>query len=623
MSRDLPRYAISKLPETIRQLAYTDTGLCTRLGIETITRIVVGSDGFERRGFFDAVRRAVDSGRPQVVETLQREEAVVRAFGGPRAHVVVKSGRKLEVMRRLELLSADRGKRRRRMERLLEAHDLPEAVAIDWWDRCNRAGLTPDQLDAFNRDLLDTPRAVAGALRRQRVCGEISLDQLVPGGRRYYERLVCISSERCAASDCAKHTIAPVRDASDAVVVRLLPLVLSVPEGERAFQAWSTQAVSEKRLRRWMRSAGLRSDPYTCAAALEIACSRPTVEILAEALPIAERLLGDFDRFMERCSLFSSIVVATSALIGRDVELRAASATWRRRAAFAHAVLAHQSLFHPSVEVERLSEFALETLGWTFYVGAMLDAVELPLWRPQWVMPEYIAADVAGRLTNALTRLPPSSAKERIDLLVGAIRKKLAERTHPLAGMFPGLLQGPAVEGARPIPRELAAHLRLTWSSSSPVEACALAANIAMTAELPKEALAPYATALSLLPTPVTSEEWRLFAGRLSSAAYGAAAARAPELADAVAETLFRALGQSLIEPEDDVTTILLEASACRPDRGSAMNWLAERLSVLADITDSRIVLRSVVLLADEIARHDPASLRLLGRARAIAKLGL
>ncbi len=623
MIRDIAPFAISKLPETIRQLAYHDAGLCQRLGIKTIARVKIGGDAYERQAFFETMRRAIDSGRAQVLDTLAGDQARVRAFGGRRAHVIVSSGRAMTVMRRLELLSADPGKRRRRMERLLNGHDLPSPVASHWRVLCNQKALTPDELDAFNLDLRDTPKGIERSLREQSIRGEISLDQLIPAKRRYYERLTLTPADSGVGLALAEPLIAAVRGAPDAAVLRLLPLLLAVAPAERALLAWLTEEVPKQRVLRLVSSAGRKSDPYTCSAALEIACARPTGQILAEMAPIAERLLGDFDRFMTRCNVFSTLVVAASALIGRDHELRRFSATWRRNAAFAHAALAHQSLYHPSLDADALSDFVFDTVGRAYYVGGLLDTVELPLWRPQWVMAETIAADVIGRLTNMLARLPPSSTKERMTSLVDGARNTLVERGHPLAWMFPGMLQGRGVEGSRPLPAELTEQLRGTWSTASPVEACALAANIAMTAEFPKEALAPYAAAISLLPTPVTSDEWKLFAGRLSSVAYAAAAARAPELAHAVAEALFRGLGQSLIEPEDDVSTILLEASAFHPARDAAMNWLGERLTVLAGMVNTRPMLTSIVHLVDEIVRHDPPSAGVLGRARALAKMAL
>ena len=275
MTRDIAAFAIGKLPETIRQLAYNDAGLCQRLGIETVTRVMLGADAYERRASFETVRRAIDSGRPQVMDTLAGEQASIRAYGGRRAYVIVTSGRMSHVMRRLELLSADQGKRRRRLERLLDAHDLPEAAASDWRDRCNRKSLTPDELDALNRDLRNTPRGVAGSLRQQRIRGELSLDLLIPAGRRYYERLISLLGDCGNGPDCTEMLIAAVCGAPDAGVVRLLPLLLPVPQGEQALLASSAEEVSEERLRRLVRSAGLRSDPFTCAAGLEIACARP------------------------------------------------------------------------------------------------------------------------------------------------------------------------------------------------------------------------------------------------------------------------------------------------------------------------------------------------------------
>ncbi|MEQ1673401.1 MAG: hypothetical protein ABL893_21350, partial [Hyphomicrobium sp.] len=182
---------IANLPESLRKAAYRDPVLCADAGVTTVTQITfAGTFRYERAIFFNAARTAIDTGLPQRLATDDGKSTTVRAIGGPNAHLIVSDGTRSIVLRNFELLSRDPGKRRSVLNRLLGAHDLPPADANRWRQLCRMRPLDADELDAFKRDLVDTSCSVRHQLMKVRRTKELSLDEIVPRSRRYFERLV-------------------------------------------------------------------------------------------------------------------------------------------------------------------------------------------------------------------------------------------------------------------------------------------------------------------------------------------------------------------------------------------------------------------------------------------------
>lgn len=618
---------IASLPESLRQAAYRDPVFCSKVGITTVTQITLAAIfRYERAAFFKAAQTAIDTGLPQRLATDDRKPTTVRAIGGPNAHLIVSDGTRSIVLRHFELLSQDPGKRRSVLNRLLGAHNLPSADANRWRQLCRMRPFDADELDAFKRDLMDTSCGFRNQLQNARSTNELSLDELVPRSRRYFERLVGHVGndvlEPALLKDAIKHAYQPVSSASAVV---LLPAVLSTAGSTSLVPDWILAHIPSKRLLGALRAICRLSDPYSLAAGIDFAAIAAQHEPRAGQIAheIGTRLLGNESELKARCQLFSAVLIATSFGISQNSEFRECGPAWRRLAAFSHSVIAHRALFHRRFNCEKLLEGVMQSLGTAFYTSALLDKAELPLWRPLWVTADHIEADVVGRISAALTRLPDVAGKTELADVVATARKRIDEKTHPLAPMFPSFMEGyPSMTRAPPI--ELVAELEEAFVHKSPAEACAISANVAAVADFPQHLIPHYERAIRDLLIPNASSEWGILLSRLSSAAHAAAVARSVGLADAVVEVLFRAVHKAAEQPPAfEVLAVIFEAACAVASRPQSRKWLEAKLRTFAFVAPPGDVLAKLISVIDEQANLNPECLAFLGQARAAAQLGL
>jgi hypothetical protein len=619
---------IANLPESLRQAAYRDIVLCSEAGITTVTQITLAATfRFERAAFFSAAKTAIDTGLLQLLTTDDGKSTTVRAIGGPNAHLIVSDGTRSIVMRHFELLSQDPGKRRSVLNRLLGAHNLQSADEKRWRQLCSARPFDADELDAFKRDLMDTSCGLRNQLQNVRHTNELSLDELVPRSRLYFERLVGHVGKDVLEPAQLKDAVMRAHQAvPSGRATTLLPTVLATAGSTSLLPDWVLAHIPRKRLLGALQAICRQSDPYSLAAGIELAAIAAQEEPRAGqiAYELGTRLLGNEGGFRARCQLFSALLIATSFGISQNPELRECSPAWRRLAAFSHSVIAHRALFHRRFNCEKLLEGVMRSLGTAFYISALLDKAELPLWRPLWVTPDHVEADAVGRISNALSRLPDVAGKTELGNVVATARKRIDHKTHPLAPMFPSFMEGYA-SMTRTAPTELVMDLEKAFVDKSPVEACAISANVAAVVDFPQHILPHYERAIGDLPMPSTASEWGVLLSRLSSAAHAAAVARSVGLADAVAEALFRALRQCVDHqpPAFEVISIICEAAGALASRLQSREWLEAKFRRLASMAPRGNFLTTLISTIDEQANMNPRCLAFFGQARAMAQLAL
>lgn len=626
MSTEHARYFLANLSDSLRQDAYGDSELCANIGVKVITQTTFAETfRYERDAFFRVAQVAIDSGLPQRLDTDDLHPTTVRAVGGPQPHVLIVGGSCTLVARHFELASHDPGKRRRVLDRLLRAYSLPRADADRWRRICGIRPFTVDEFDAFKLDLTDTPDALRFKLEQAKRQNRVSLDELVPRSPRYYKRLVGIAGTSTLDPALLRSDIENAqRSVPRQSLIRSLSSFLATAASTSLLPVWVVKALQPDELMPALKKVSRLSDPYSLAAALELALSACDREPRAAKLAhdIGATLLGDQANLKARCQLFSALLMATSAGIAKNPDLRGLGPTWRRLAVFTHSAIAHRAMFRGDLDGARLLGAVASNLGTEFYVSALLDKAELPLWRPLWVMPDHVEANVIGRVSNALAHAPRLPAIVELNEIVATARQRIAEQLHPLAPMFPSFLEGYPSSKGRPAPPEVVQDLHQALAEKLPTAACAIAANVAAVADFPEDAVPPYAKAIARLALPVSTTDWIALLNSLSSAAHASAVARSVSLSDAIAETLFRALRQAQEDPPGiEVVTILFEASAAHQSRFEAQRWLGDRLRALAFIAPSGDVLAALVRLIDEQATLDPTCLTFFGQARAVAAL--
>src|SRR5205085_475999 len=120
-----------------------------------------------------------------------------------------------------------------------------------------------------------------------------------------------------------------------------------------------------------------------------------------------ERLIAHPERLRSECVTYATAFVLATAFLGEHQTLRQQPVFWRRLAAAAHAALVTRILGAASESESSLLSWAMRMKGRIFYLSVLNDANNEPRWKPDWIEPRILAADIYGRVFASLNRMTP------------------------------------------------------------------------------------------------------------------------------------------------------------------------------------------------------------------------
>ncbi|NOJ41055.1 hypothetical protein [Bradyrhizobium australiense] len=366
-------------------------------------------------------------------------------------------------------------------------------------------------------------------------------------------------------------------------------------------------------------------DPFAMAGAFDICADRAAsdVRFVNVGDEILDRLVGDRQRLHGELTTFAAAFVIASAYLAEHQVLQRQPAFWRRLAAASHAALVTRVLGGNSNEEASLLSWATRISGKTFYLSVLNDADVEPRWRPDWISPNFVAADIYGRLLASLQRLGdngPESWRRKLEEAKDSIMSDVPA----MAPNFPALTQGWRMPSSDPPPADtplgelfsefgeqpgvgkFLQFMQLTYTFGFPVQ---------MRESVLKAVQALRSELATILPDHAQAA--------LDLAAFIAARNRDTELAEAVAvlaiERLVRSRDVDRLLP---TISALVECAAAFTDRKDALETLARRLENLAFVAPAALL--PDVLDAFRILQSINEDLSpLLGRAIATARVGM
>ena len=157
---------------------------------------------------------------------------------------------------------------------------------------------------------------------------------------------------------------------------------------------------------------------------------------------LLDRLFSDLKRLETVCGMFAAAFVLSVAKIAQDDKVNAKPAFWRRLAAASHASLVVRSCRGTEIDHKDLIEWSMRQSGHAYFLSVLCDFTTDPQWRPEWIDPSFLLADVCGRAIGAWLKIPkkkvPASWTERIDKL----RNWINERHYEILMPFPAVMEG-------------------------------------------------------------------------------------------------------------------------------------------------------------------------------------
>ncbi|MBI2753579.1 MAG: hypothetical protein HYX46_08730 [Betaproteobacteria bacterium] len=339
---------------------------------------------------------------------------------------------------------------------------------------------------------------------------------------------------------------------------------------------------------------------------------------------LLDRLFGDLKRLETACGMFGAALVLSVAKIAEDDKLNAKPAFWRRLAAASHALLVVRACGVTEIDHKELIQWAMRQSGKAFFLSVFSDFKTDPQWRPEWIDPHFLLADVCGRAIGAYTRIPkdktPASWTERIEQL----RAWIGDRQYELLTHLPAVMEGarrtmlPVISEMQDI-GELYAVLMREPSLDN---------MLRMTPAIhafgpPREITQSLHKVIAIIRADSSTDEEGLLANGIKLLSHIAALLQDTRLANAVAEACLERLAMNE-RPETVIETIyrLLECSAAETDEAAARLFLSRNLEQLCYTIAKAELLAEIAAWIEELKLISPELNCALGRALAIAKLG-
>jgi len=345
---------------------------------------------------------------------------------------------------------------------------------------------------------------------------------------------------------------------------------------------------------------------------------------------ILDRLFGDMDRLAAACGMFAAIFVVATAHLAEHETLRRQPVYWRRLAAASHASLVVRICGTSGINPDDIVAWAMRVSGETYFLSVVSDLAVEPQWNPEWIMPNFLLADVAGRALGARHRLPGEVAPESWKVRLDAVQAWIKDNKLGLFLTYPAVLEGmrrprqPTIaefESGR-FMAAVSAYRDLADDPS--VENLLVVSPLIEAYGFPHEARADVMKVLDIIRSQGGSGDERRNVVALTILAHISILTDDVALADGVAEACMER-ARALSDPNGvfEIVARLVECSGVIADRDAARTTLARRLEVLALALPSSEVISGLISAIESLKRVQSLLAPLLGKAFAAARLAL
>jgi hypothetical protein len=619
-------FAIRRLAPKMQSELLGNLALIARTGIEVSSpiRLPGGSPVIDRNVLFEAFQKAIDEepavqitdnvGMPFNCTIEVENESVTVAFDDKRVLFV-----------NAVLLTAKPDRRKATGSVLLSRHTLTRQNKGEFERLIGKTDFTHADFFAATSLLAGSPESFGDELLQQAQTGNLSTQEFVPESPAYWDNLIAtrqtsetlnsflayeLNEER--NDRLARDPIAAVETiaASFAAPV-LLPNSLFATVADDVMIAGTNNLLQHP-------------DPFGLTGAFDICATRapldPRFVSLGDA--ILERLIADPERLRSECVTYATAFVLATAFLAEHQTLRQQPVFWRRLAAAAHAALVTRILGAASESENSFLSWAMRMKGRTFYLSVLNDALIEPRWKPDWIEPRLLAADVYGRVFASLSRMPLESRPDSWSGKISAAHRALFEGKSNLESMYPALMEG-ARRIDKPKPPEPVADLYAKFREDPSVENFVMLTPVVYLFGSEADGNDAILEVLNKLRTEAQPIQPRLAELVMSLAAYIAAQQRNTKLADTVSQiAIERLAGVGDDEGVMHTVATLLECGAATEDREAAIASLAKRLETLAFVAPAAKLAEVSSLLRMLQGINEPLGFQ-LGRAIATANLGI
>jgi hypothetical protein len=525
------------------------------------------------------------------------------------------------------LMSSSPETRLRALERIFGSVTLHAGLQDELRGIVGRSDYWVDDFIAIAKALSSSPDEFQTRLSDKASKGSIALSDVLPDDHRHWDNLTAPIVSSSTLAEFIANELASERAArmarKPAFAFRSIALTFSAPTLVPYDLFRQLDKEAKKLL---LEEAFLLDDHFSLIGAFELCADwisdDPGFSDAGKRL--FDRLFGDLKRLEIACGMFGAAFVLSVAKIAEDDKLNAKPAFWRRLAAASHALLVVRSCGVTEIDHEELIEWSMRQSGQPYFLSVLCDFKTDPQWRPEWIDPRFLLADVCGRAIGVCTKIPkekvPSLWTERIDKL----RTWISEKHYELLMHFPAVTEG-ARRPALPVLSEMQHIGRLyeVLMREPSVDHLLRMTPAIQAFGPPREITESVHKIIGIIRADSSADEEGLLANALKPLSHIAALLQDARLANAVAEACIERLAMD--ERRETVIEAiyrLLECSAAETDKAAARLFLSRKLEQVCYTITKPELLAEIAAWIEELKLISPELKCALGRALAIAKLG-
>jgi hypothetical protein len=445
--------ALKIYPPLIRNSLLNDVSFSEEYGLKNIEMISLGDNGPSlcRSNLFDAIR-AVLSGESSASLTDKEDRIWLltcdESEGSPASLILTCDQQKL-ILPDFPELSGDLSTRIHALEDSASGMNLPLISWQYWKNILEIRPLSDHEFDIFMKDISDTPADLEQSIRNLNGGTGISVSDLVPNSRRYFERLVGTydgsSSIKEYAAGSGRQFIKQLLDwrPFDGLLFSLFLSSHPALTAELSIDFLDTEHL--EKIYEFLEKYG---DPMSKVGALELGFHileiRPEVEpfLLRLALQIRD---DDVNGNTSDFKLFSALFVLVDGELSRTRCLSKEPPFYRRMASLAQAALIYRQLIQLGIDCQRFCDFSFRSRSEQFYMQSFADMRHEPGWRPDFADAAQIQANFIGRIRLAGARMEAnlgSGSEELRDFILGNGETSSINLCGKLNQFLPGPLEG-------------------------------------------------------------------------------------------------------------------------------------------------------------------------------------
>jgi hypothetical protein len=443
-------FALEKLSPALRADVLADGTIAARFDVpakrpaqlfETVTVL--------RDDLFTAFRNAADGVAPAPLMDVDSRAVDAKIWIDPNGSGIVEIGQNRLRFAQAALLSSDPTKRLVYLETALRQYPLTRRDADYLRALVAKPEYGDDDFFSAVTLLASSPQTFVEVLREklqsQNTQHRIGSDDVLPGDVRHWEHLTAPVDRSATSSDYIDNELRAQRTAQLELnrSRAFYPMSVTFPAPSLVpfslLQRFDAEAVADM-----IEAVANVDDHFALVGAFEICADwvQRDSRFVALGDRILDRLFGDMDRLAAACGMFAAIFVVATAHLAEHETLRRQPVYWRRLAAASHASLVVRICGTSGIKPDEIVAWAMRVSGETYFLSVVSDLPVEPQWHPEWIVPNFLLADVAGRALGTWHRLPGEVAPESWKIRLDVVQTWINDKKLSLLLTYPAALEG-------------------------------------------------------------------------------------------------------------------------------------------------------------------------------------